>query len=169
MSTKEKPSSLIYCWLFKVQMQSSRLEVWGRVPVGGLCLSKPGLCTARPWDNVIRLARTCSGAVLVIFADCRKTEDYLPGHKWPGHLRANAFNQRKEFEAMLCCMSVVSMNGCWVPRDQLCFCVTHWPCAGKGSRVALGSLSQRNVQLGVLPPSGARLACFSGWVLILKK
>lgn len=135
MSTKEKPSSLIYCWQFKAQRQNASLEVWGSVPVGGLCLSKPSLCTARLWGNMVRLARTCSGVFLVIFANCRKTEGYLTGHKvcW-----ANAFNQRKEFEVMLCCMPVVSMNGCWVPQDQLCFSVTRWPCAGKGYRVALG-------------------------------
>lgn len=150
MSTKEKPSSLTYCWLFKVQRQNASLEVWGCVPVGGLCLTKPSLCTARLWGNVVRLARTCSGVFLVIFANCRKTEGYLTGHKvcW-----ANAFNQRKEFEAMLYCMPVVSMKGCWVPQDQLCFSVTRWPCAGKRYRVAVGvCLSQRNVQLGVLPP-----------------
>lgn len=72
--------------------------------MGGLCLSKPGLCTARLWGNMIRLARTCSGAVLVIFAHCRS---YLTGHKvcW-----ADAFNQQNV--VMLCCMPVVSMNGC---------------------------------------------------------
>lgn len=61
-----------------------------------------------------------------VFSDfCRLQEDrdYLTSHKvcW-----TNAFNQRKEFEEMLCCMPLVSMNGSWVPQDQLCFHVTWW-------------------------------------------
>lgn len=52
---------------------------------------------------------------------------------------------------MLCCTPMLSVNVCWVPQDQLCFSVTHWPCASKGCRVALGIyLSQHNVQLGIL-------------------
>lgn len=87
-------------------------------------------------------------------------ENYLTGHKisW-----ANTFNQQKEFEAMLCCTPMLSVNVCWVPQDQLCFSVTHWPCASKGCRVALGIyLSQHNVQLGILSQNKTGLFFYLG-------
>lgn len=45
------------------------------MPVVGLHVSKAGVCTARLWGSMVRLARAHIGVFLVIFADCRKTED----------------------------------------------------------------------------------------------
>lgn len=137
-------SHTVYCPEANFKSGNVRPRAIGRV------LSKPGLCIARPEGGLIRWARTCSGVFLVIFINCRKTEDYLTVHKacW-----VNALNQQKETEAVLCFVPVVFMDECWVCQDYLCFCVTRWPCAGKGYRVALGAcLSQHNVQHGVLPP-----------------